>query len=62
MERVKNDCLKMITYLAALVAVLSGYMTELELFTRITLLLASIAWVALFLIANLRGDEHVQNK
>ena len=52
MGRVKNDVLKMSTYIAGMMAVLSGYMTELEPAARIALLGVSITWISLFTIAN----------
>lgn len=48
----KNIILKTITYLAFMMAVVSGYLTEVEYATQIILLTVSLAWICLYTLVN----------
>lgn len=52
MGKAKNIVLKTITYLAFMMAVVSGYLTEVEHTTKIVLLTVSLAWICLFTCVN----------
>lgn len=52
MGKAKNIVLETITYIAFMMAIISGYLTEVGHTTKMIILIASLAWFCLFKCVN----------
>ena len=52
MGKAKNIVLETITYIAFMMAIISGYLTEVEFTKQMVILIISLAWFCLFKCVN----------